>query len=189
MLDEILMNCTIDSKILATLLLFWEQKESRKVKANNHCSWHLHLVLRWEQDNKSRQWKVSCLWLTMPWVLGLVLKARQFWDISPRRCICKNSLTKRNFRAGSWISEQKFTQRLVTKGKDQTSYIDRKTGECFQLKTIGVGSNGDICNFLHTGRRETIWWEVGDANKSRLEQVSSSLPKVKKQTDVKNSCD
>ena len=54
---------------------------------------------------------VLCLWLTLPWVLGLVLKAWQFRVISPRRCICQNSLTKRNFRARSWISEQKFAQR------------------------------------------------------------------------------
>ena len=29
--------------------------------------------------------------------------------------------------------------------------------------------------------------EVGDARRSRLEQASSSVPKVKEQTDVKNS--
>ena len=54
---------------------------------------------------------VLCLWLTMPWVLGLVLEAWQFRVISPRRCICKQSLTKRNFKAGSWISKLKFAQK------------------------------------------------------------------------------
>ena len=47
----------------------------------------------------------------MPWVLGLVLKARQFRVISPRRCICKHSLTTWNFKAGSWISKLKFAQK------------------------------------------------------------------------------
>ena len=79
--------------------VFWEQKELRKVRAKNHCSQHLHLVLRYEQDERSKRWEsVQSLWLTMPRVLGLVLKAWQFRVISPRKCICKNSLTKQNFR-------------------------------------------------------------------------------------------
>ena len=44
--------------------------------------------------------------------------------------------------------------------------------------------------FLHThatGHRETMWKEVGDARRSHLEQASSSVPKVKEQTDVKSS--
>ena len=32
-----------------------------------------------------------------------------------------------------------------------------------------------------------MWKEVGDAKRSHLERVSSSVPKVKEQTDVKNS--
>ena len=46
-----------------------------------------------------------------------------------------------------------------------------------------------FCNYiLHTHatwRRETVWKEVGDAKRYHLEQVSSSLPKVKEQTDEK----
>ena len=45
-------------------------------------------------------------------------------------------------------------------------------------------------SFLHTyatGHRETMWKEVGDVRKSHLEQASSSVPKVKKQTLVKSS--
>ena len=37
--------------------------------------------------------------------------AWQFRVISPPRWICKKSLTKRNFRAESWISEQMFAQK------------------------------------------------------------------------------
>ena len=133
---------------------------------------------------------VPCLWLTMPWVLGLVLKVWQFHVISLRRCICKNSLTKQHFRAESWISEQKFAQRFVTKTKGQNSYAERKTGECFQRKTVGSCSRRDTCSFsTHTCQvnRETVWKEVGDARRSRSEQASSSVPKVKTQTDVKSS--
>ena len=78
----------------------------------------------------------------------------------------------------------------VTKGKVQKSCTVRKTGECFQRKTIGSCSKRDICSFLHThatGDRETMREEVGDAEKSRLEQASSSVPNVKEQTDVKSS--
>ena len=66
-----------------------------------------------------------------------------------------------------------------------------KTGECFQRKTIGSCSRRDICSFLHTHAtrdRETKREKVGeDARRSRLEQASSSAPKVKEQTDVKSS--
>ena len=198
-----------------------------------------------------------------------------------RRCIWTKSLTKRNFKAGSWISEQKFAQRrrisrshcsgsrkskqparcrtssiqnqlraknsLIMKnwiwwwrqkwsgattsirtsnrgsasksrelkrttdfsegvrlliwstklqsvepwqkGKGQNSFTERKTGECFQRKTIGSCSRRDTCSFLHThatGDRDTTREEVGDARRSRQEQASSSVPKVKEQTDVKS---
>ena len=187
MLDEILMNCAMIREIWRGCWVFWEQKELRKVKAENHFSQHLYLAL---PPFRQKVWTVEgvlCSWLTVPWVLGLVFKAWPFRVISPRRCICKNSRTKQNFRAGSWISEWKFAQRLAINGMGQNSYTERKTGECFQRKTIGFCSNVDICNFLHThatGRREK---EVGDVKKSHLEQVSSSVPKVKEQTDVKNS--
>ena len=87
----------------------------------------------------------------------------------------------------SWIVN--FRVEVCAKARNQwkgaNSYTERKTGVCFQRKTIGFCSNVDTCNFLHThatGRREK---EVGDVKKSHLEQVSSSVPKVKEQTDVK----
>ena len=56
--------------------------------------------------------KVLCLWLTMPWVFGLVLKWHDNSVLSPLGAAsAKYSLTKRNFKAGSWISKQKFTQK------------------------------------------------------------------------------
>ena len=69
----------------------------------------------------------------------------QFRVISTRKCIC-NSLTKQNFRAELWISEQKFTQRLVTWGRGQNSDAERKTGVFFsgrqvdfvQMETIAI---------------------------------------------------
>ena len=70
----------------------------------------------------------------------------------------------------------------MTKGKRQNSYTERTT--------IGSCSRWDACSFLHThatGDRETLRKEVGDARRSRLEQASSSMPKVKEQTDVKSS--
>ena len=89
----------------------------------------------------------------------------------------------------SWIVN--FRVEVCAKARNQwkgaNSYTERKTWECFQRKTIGFCPNVDICNFLHThatGRREK---EVGDVKKSHLEQVFSSVPKVKEQTDVKNS--
>ena len=178
--NEILMNYTMIQEIWRHSQRFWEPKELRKVRAKNHCNQHQNLTF-----NEKAWSKVQ----TVGSVLCL-LKAWQFRVISPRRCICKKSLTKRNFRAGSWISEQKFAQRVVTKGKGLNSYTERKTGKCFQRKTIESCSKRDNCSFLHThatGHRETVWKEVGDERKSHLEQASSSVPKVKEQTDVKSS--
>ena len=92
----------------------WKNWERRTVAINTY-------ILLFD-ESKTNVWMVKnvlCLWLTMPWVLRLVLKVWQFRVISPRRCICKISLTKRNFRAGSWISLSKFAQRHVLKGKGQ----------------------------------------------------------------------
>ena len=76
-------------------------------------------------------------------------------------------------------------------GKGQNSDAGRSGRlECFQRKTSGFCSNGGNCNFLlthATGRRETMWKEVKNARKSHPEQASSSGPKVKERTDVKNS--
>ena len=76
----------------------------------------------------------------------------------------------------------------VTKG---AKFLHRaEDWRMFSSEDNWICSNGDICNCLHThatGRRWTMWKEVGDAKRSHLEQVSSSVPKVKEQTDVKNS--
>ena len=93
----------------------------------------------------------------LPWVLGLVFRAWQFRVISPRRCICKNSLTKQNFRAGSWSSEWKFSQRVAIKGKGQKIYAERKTGEYFQRKTIGFCSNWRHMHFSTHACHRTPW--------------------------------
>ena len=162
-----------------------EKWERRTIAINTYI-----LLPNRKQDKSLDGESVPYLWLTMPWVLGLVLKVWQFQVISSRRCICKNSLTKQHFRAESWISEQKFAQRFVTKAKGQNSYAKRKTGECFQRKTIGSCSRRDNCSFCTHAcqvNRETVVKEVGDARTSRLEQASSSVPKVKTQTDMKNS--
>ena len=86
-----------------------------------------------------------------------------------------------NFRAEVYAKAR-------NKRKGGKTPAPRKTGECFQWKTNGFCSNEDHCSFLHThatGRRETMWKEVGDAKRSHLEHVSSSVRKVKEHTDVK----
>ena len=60
------------------------------------------LLLCFSVRAKEKVWTteiVFCLWLTMPRVLGFVLKVTwQFRVISPRRCICQSWIV--NFRAG-----------------------------------------------------------------------------------------
>ena len=121
MLDEIAKKYRFVRENWQHYSRIWEQKELRKFRAKNYCNQHFILLSNRKQDKKSRRVEsVQCLWLTVPRVLGLVLKAWQFRIVSHRECICKNSSTKQNVRAGSWISEQKFTQRLVKKGEGQT---------------------------------------------------------------------
>ena len=48
------------------------------------------------------------------------------------------------------------------KGKEQHSFTERKTGECFQRKTIGSCSRRDTCSILHThatgDREDNVGW-------------------------------
>ena len=148
---------------------------------------------------KSRGWKASYVcdkpcrgyWGGGGGGGGLVFKAWQFRVISRREMHLHTFPDHAKFQ--SWIAEfpsLKFTQRLVTKGKEQNSFAERKTGECFQWKTNVFVQIETFAIFYYThatGRRETMRKEVGDARRSRLEQVPSSVPKVKEQTDVKSS--
>ena len=86
-----------------------------------------------------------------------------------------------NFRAEICAKAKNLAleRRVVTKG--QNSYTERKT--------IGSCSRRDNCSFLlthATGHREIMWKEVGDARRSHPEQASSSVQKVKEQTNVKS---
>ena len=94
----------------------------------------------------------------MPWVLGLVLKAWQFRVISLRRCLCKNFLTERNFKAGSWISESKAKNLALTlqwiKKLEATSSLKDLTNP----KSI-------------TGRGYTRIWRIGFDDGGRIEIV------------------
>ena len=161
-LDEILMNYRFVQENWQHYSRIWEQKELRKFRAKNYGNQHFTLLSNRKQDKKSRRVEsVQCLWLTMPRVLGLVLKAWQFRVISPRKCICKNSSTKQNVRAGSWMSEQKFTQRLVTKGEGQT-FLTRKIGELslVQMETFAISAqacHGRPWDYVErSGRRKEI---------------------------------
>ena len=106
--------------------------------------------------------KVWCLWLTMPWVLGLALNAWQFRVISPRRCICKNSLTKRNFKAGSWISKLQFAQ----KRKISRSYC---SGSRDRSNQLAEGPHQSIQN--HYGKRILWLWRIGFDDGGSIEMV------------------
>ena len=100
----------------------------------------------------------------MPWVFGLVLKWHDNSELSHLGDASAQFLTEQNFRAGSWISEPKFAQRLAIKGKGRKhSCTERKTEECFQ-RSIGSCSRRDACSFLHmhaTGDREdNVEWSA-----------------------------
>ena len=93
---------------------------------------------------------------------------------------------------------------LYLQERDKNSFTKRKTGECFEWKANGSCSRRESRSFLHSpdsGNREITREEVENARGSGLnpavgsrelrrkgkEPASSSVPKVKAQTDVKSS--
>ena len=110
----------------------------------------------------------------MPWVFGLLLKWHDNSEVPPpgdASGICKIPFQSwiLNFRAEVCAKAKNLAllRWVVTEGKGPDSYTDRKTGECFHRKTVGSYSRRDNNNFQHThatGRRETMWKEVGDAS-------------------------
>ena len=103
----------------------------------------------------------------------------------------------KNFRIENEITERG----AVIKGKGQNPSTKRKTGEYLQWRVTVSCSRGESCSFLHqlvSGNREIVQEKVGNARGSGLkpahervrkgnEQASSSVPKVKAQTDVTSS--
>ena len=91
-------NFATSSAILKTEGIEKREIEEPLQTLPSPCFW-----VRARQKSPDDRNCLMSIWPTMPWVLGLVLKvAWQFRVISPRRCICKHCLTKRNFNAGSW---------------------------------------------------------------------------------------
>ena len=181
-----------DSRNLATSLATLRTEEIEKSGSEETLQSITCLMLFMRSKTKSRRWKVSFVF---------DLPCRGYWDlysqwhpqfrvISHRRCICTNSVTKRNFRAGSWIPRISMRRKFVTEGKVQNSFTDRKTGKCFQRKTIGSCSRRDTCSVLHThatGSRESMWKEV-EIRKEDLNWSKHPLQyrKWKTQTDGKS---
>ena len=152
LLDEIRMNHAMIQEIWRHYRRFWE-KELRKLRAKNHCNQYLYLAFRWEQDKTSRRWKVSHV-RDEP--------CCGYWDLYSRHdnselsllgCICKNCLTKRNFRAWSWISEQKFAQRRRISRSSVESW-QKESGKI--LTPIGRLKNVFSGGLLGLVRKETI---------------------------------
>ena len=108
--------------------------------------------------------------------------AWQFRVISPRRCICKNSITKRNFKAGSWISKLKFAQ----KRRISRSYCSGSRDRSNQLAEGPHQSEIKL-------RKRFLWlWRIRFDDGSRIEMVlrycliwSTKLPSVEPWQDKK----
>ena len=119
----------------------------------------------------SKRWKASHEGQTVPWILGLVFKARQFRVISPRRCVCKNSLTKRNFRAEQWISKLKFAQ----KRRISRSYCSGSRDRSNQLAEWPHQSK------INYGKRFLWLWRI-DFDGGRIEMVLRYYTRMPRET-------
>ena len=119
----------------------------------------------------------------MPWVFGLVLKWHDNSELSPFGDASVIPWSEQNFSAGSWTAEQKFSQRLVVKGKERNILtLSGRLKNVFQRKTTGSCSKRDACSFLHThatgDREDNVEWS-GDTQEILIQkQASSTVPKV-----------
>ena len=90
----------------------WEQKEVRKVGRRTMQQILLLCFFNKSKEVKSLDDKMShSMWPTMPWVLGLVLRAWQFWVDPTRRRICK--IPWPNGISRSLLECEEFHTRLV----------------------------------------------------------------------------
>ena len=126
MLNEILKNYTMIQEI-------WQHhRESlmmsrilrREGIENSGSSEPLQPILSLYSSEKSRRHISLCLSLAMPWVFCSQV-AWQFRVYLTPQMHLQNSLTKRNFKAGSWISEQKFAERRrISHQENQRRQLD-----------------------------------------------------------------
>ena len=132
----------------------WEKWERRTVAINTFTL----LFSKSKEKKSTRQKKVLCLWLTMPWVMGLVLIVSwQFGVISSRRCICKipwpNGISKlgREFSSWSLRKSEESRARIAEAGSSLKDLINPKpfTGKRFLwLWRIGFGDGDRIETML-----------------------------------------
>ena len=166
-------------RIWKTYCVFWEQMEWRKGRAKNYCTQHFYLVLREEQDKVSTVESGQCLWLAMSWVLRFALLMRQFRVISTEMHLQKfadsNEISEfdREFpiRVFATVRVKKMSEFLTSsrkkKGKEQNSFIERKTGDCFQRKSIKFAQIEEFAVSGHV----THWtlWDYGERSEGRKE--------------------
>ena len=183
MLDEILKKLCNYSRNMATSLAILRKERIE----NSGSEEQLQSILspcfseRARRKRLDDKW-VLCLWLIMPWVLGLVLKAWQVRVISPRRCICKNSLTKRNFKAGSWISKQEFAQ----KRRISRSYCSGSGDRSNQLAEGTHQSGINHVKKIFLIMKNWIWWWRQNWNGAAILHIwSKKLPSVEPWQDKK----
>ena len=116
--------------------------------------------------------------------------AWQFQVIYPRKCICI-SLTKRNFKAGSWIFKQDFAQkrrisRWYSSGSRDRSNPARWRTSLIQSQLRDKMSLERRLKKVFSGRQLGLAQEeTFVVFYTRMPQAYSSVPKVRKQTDGK----
>ena len=198
MLDEILMNYTMIQEIWRQHQRFWEQKELRKVEAKNHCNRYLYLAFRKSKTKSLDGGKCPVSMTNYTVGIGTCTQRHGNSELSLLGdASAKISWPNEIFRTGSWICEQKFAQRRRISRSSVWSWQKERCNiltpsgrlkNVFSGRQLGLVQEETLNSFPHThatGLRETVWKEVGDARKAHLEQASSSVPKVKWQTDVK----
>ena len=90
----------------------------------------------------------------MPWVFGLVLKWHYNSEFLPSEMHLQNSLTKRNFKAESWISKQKFAQ----KRRISRSYCSGPRDRSNQLAEGPHQSEIKYGYKMSSSMKNWIWW-------------------------------
>ena len=141
---------------------------------------NLALVLQWiKRPKQPARWRTPPIQNQLQEKISLITKSWIWW-------------WRQNWHGASIFLIWSTKLPSVEPWKDKRAnifFIEWKTEECFERKTLGSCSRRDACSFLiHThatgDREDNVGWSGETQRRSHLERASSSVPKVNTQTDV-----
>ena len=164
-----------DSRNLTTWLAML-RKELRILGAKNHCNQYFHRAFSAKsKEKKSRRQRSLMSMINHAVGIGTCTQSMTIPSYLHRICICKKSLTKRNFKAGSWISKLKFAQKRRISRAYCSGSRKSKQPACWTTSSIQNQLQEKISLIL----KNWIWWWRQNWNGATLLLIwSTKLPSV-----------